>query len=126
MILVTGGTGLQWRWHATEQDEGEDEHKVGLLNSRLVTLVSATISRHQRQSLRAAECSEAATSSMCHFKQSCDRSRSPCRSRAVHRCKSQSSGALFVFCLPKRIAKASNRILHQLMIHTHASKVHCI
>ena len=45
---------------------------------------------------------------------------SPCRSRAVHRCKSQSSGALFVFCLPKRIAKASNRILHQYMIHTHA------
>ena len=61
-----------WRWYAAVQDKGGDEDKVGLLNSGLVALVSATVLRQQRKSLCAAECSGLATSSLCHVEHFCD------------------------------------------------------
>ena len=62
-------------WNTTVQSQGEVESKVGLFHSRLVALDSATVLTHQRKSLRAAKCSGLATSIVCHFEHSCNRSR---------------------------------------------------
>ena len=62
-------------WNATVQGEGEVENKVGLFHSRLVALDSATVLTHQQKCFSAAKCSGLATSIVCHFERSCNRSR---------------------------------------------------